>query len=128
MTQQKGTNILEGEASESDEELSDYPSFVRNTMVSEPSPPSTPAETVSSTTRSTGVVVSGEASESDDETFHLPSTSTGKGGEQGPGSREFPSLHGHDQQLNELELKVENAGGFQGAKLKGEQRRPKYKS
>ncbi|XP_057307924.1 uncharacterized protein LOC130645833 [Hydractinia symbiolongicarpus] len=57
----KGTNILEGEASESDEEISDYHGFVQNTMVTEPK---TEAK---SDGPSSSVVVSGEASESDDD-------------------------------------------------------------
>lgn len=64
MENRKASNILEGEASESDEEVSDYPGFIRN--ISEKAE-SKPAAAVASEGPSSSVMVTGEASESENE-------------------------------------------------------------
>ena len=94
----KGSNILEGEASESDEEVSDYPGFIRNISMDPGS-----AEKISSGPRSS-VMVTGEASESDNDE------------DENVLRRAFPSLK--DKDIEELEIQVAS----------DDNRRPKFES
>eukprot|EP00794_Sanderia_malayensis_P001089 gene1089-430_t len=120
MEQQKGSNILEGEASESDEEVADYPSFIQNTMVTDFPSPSQPIGN-SGGVRSSGVVISGEASESDEEEPFEYARQSSSG-------REFPSLVRFPEAGAQIELKTDLAATNKDTKYRDEHKKPKFKS
>ena len=116
----KGSNILEGEASESDEEIADYPSFIQNTMVVDY--PTSPAQQKSPSTdeRSSGVVISGEASESDEEEHFEYAAPTR--------SRDFHSPLAGFPDHTQTELEVEPGVAEESSKYRDGYKRPKFKS
>lgn len=117
---EKGSTILEGEASESDEELTDYPSFMQNTMVTEVSPKVSAETQRSVKERISGVVISGEASESDEEPFEY---------QQPAGRRDFPSLAKNYPDTAHLGDEIQNKDIPQkSTTFKDEYKRPKFKS
>ena len=118
---EKRSTILEGEASESDEELTECPSFMPNTMVADASLNLSAELKKSSTDRISGVVISGEASESDEEeAFEYQQT---------PGRREFPSLAANYPESAHLTDPSEDKSAVQkSTTFRDEYKRPKFKS
>ena len=118
---EKGSTILEGEASESDEEITDYSSFMQNTMVADASTDVSVDLQKSAKERISGVVVSGEASESDEEEHFTY--------QQAIGTRDFPSLSSnypesaHLADTNEKKTETPKSTTF-----RDEYKRPKFKS
>ena len=118
----QSSTILEGEASESDEEVTDYPSFIHNTMVAEfPTKASTEQPAQPLAERSSGVVISGEASESDEE----PTEYT-----KAVGARDFPSLAASFPEPANLPgvAHESTASAQRSTKFRDEYKRPKFKS
>lgn len=117
---EKGSTILEGEASESDEELADYPSFMQNTMVSDVSPNVSVEQQKSAKDRISGVVISGEASESDEEPFEYLQPS---------GGRDFPSLVANYPETAHLSAAIQDTSTVQkSTTYRDGYKRPKFKS
>ena len=117
----KGSTILEGEASESDEEVTDYPSFIQNTMVAEfPSSSTSPSQNLG-VERSSGVVVSGEASESDEEPFEYAKPA---------GGRDFPSLAASFPEPSNTSESTspKQSPAQESTKFRDEYKRPKFNS
>ena len=115
------STILQGEANESDEEITESHSFMRNTMVDDASPNITFDIQKSAKERISGVVVSGEASESDeDEVYDY---------QQPIGGRDFPSLSPTYQESAHFTDAVEKVADTQKSKtFRDEYKRPKFKS
>ena len=115
------STILQGEANESDDEITDSPSFIRNTMVDDSSPNIAFDIQKSAKERISGVVVSGEASESDEEEDYDY--------QQPIGGREFPSLSPTYQESAHFTDGNEKAADAQKSKtFRDEYKRPKFKS
>ena len=118
---EKRSTILEGEASESDEEVVDCPSFMQNTMVADASSNVSFDGQSSAKERISGVVVSGEASESDEEEAFDYS--------QPSGQREFPSLTSpYAESMHLAEAGEKNIDAQKSTSFRDEYKRPKFKS